>query len=310
MIAKIFKPLNISNRCRKYKLESIWQCPDFLFVIFGIIIICAIIAVSFVSYIYTNPEITAIVTPLIVPPLLIIAYSITRSFEYLAAASEMKSEFISIMSHQLRSPLVSIKWRLEAYLAKQNSSESNIEEKEIIGLISKENDEMLAIINKFLELKRIDEGNFVLNRKKFDISLLFQETVAIKNKPLKDLIKIKQSDSFFVNADQDKIKFVIENILDNALKYSSAAKDIKISIESLEGYVKISIKDTGLGISEENIKYIFQKFMRPEESVRNKIPGLGIGLYLSKKIIEKHLGEIGFQSQKGGGSTFWFTLPV
>lgn len=310
MLTKFFESINVLNRCKKYKLESIWQCPDFLFVVFGIIIICAIVAVGLVSRIYENPEIAAVITPLIVPPLLIIAYSVTKSFEYLAVASEMKSEFISIMSHQLRSPLVSIKWRVEAYLAKQNSLESKAEEKEIIGLIFKENEEMLAIINKFLELKKIEEGNFVLNKKRIDILKLIQEIAEIKNKTALSSIKIKRDDSLVVNADPDKIKFVIENILDNALKYGSAVKDIEISIENLENYIKISVKDIGLGISKENMKYIFQKFVRPEESVKNQVPGLGIGLYLSKKIIEKHLGKIGFQSQEGGGSTFWFTLPA
>lgn len=307
---KIFESINILNRCKKYKLESIWQCPDFLFVIFGIIIISVIIAVSLFGYIYSNPEVAAVAAPLIVPPLLIIAYAITKSFEYLAAASEMKSEFISIMSHQLRSPLVSVKWRVEAYLAKQNSLESNAEEKEIIGAIFKENEEMLAIINKFLELKKIEEGKFILNKRKFDVLKLLQETIEFKRKLPANSVRIKQNSPFIVNADQDKIKFVIENILDNALRYSSAIKDVEIYAENSEGYVKISVKDRGLGISEENTKHIFQKFARPEESVRNQIPGLGIGLYLSKKIIEKHLGKIGFQSQKGEGSTFWFSLPV
>lgn len=258
---------------------------------------------------YTGPELSALLVLFITAALFIIAYSITKSFEYLAMTSEMKSEFIGIMSHQLRSPLTSIKWQIEAYLLKNIPDET----KTIINSIQKENEEMLKIINKFLDLKKIEEGDIFFNKKKFSLKNLIKEIAETKNKifqipPI--IIKYKnENNSYEIFADQDKIKFVLENIIDNALKYSPDKKEIEVVIEEADKNIKISVTDKGWGVPSDEIKNIFQKFARANESLKYNIPGLGIGLYLSKKIIETHLGKIGFQSQKDKGSTFWFTLP-
>ena len=305
IVKKIINSIDIFKRCKRYRLKSVWQCPEFLFLFFGVLIILIIIITNILASSYTGPELAALSTLLITAPLLIIAYSITKSFEYLALTSEMKSEFIAIMSHQLRSPLVSIKWQIEGYLIKDPPAETKL----VIDSIQKENERMLATINKFLELKRIEEGDFFLNKKNFSLLELIKEIAEVKNKKIKIVVKY-ESPSYDILADRDKIKFVLENIIDNALNYGFDKNQVEILMEKINGDIKISISDKGPGISSDSVKYIFQKFARPEESLKYKVPGLGIGLYLSKNIIEKHQGKIGFQTQKGMGSTFWFTLPV
>lgn len=326
MFTKKTSHLNIFNRCSKYYVKSIWQCPEFLFFIFGIIIISAIIITNFLAKTYAGPELAAVLSIIITIPLIIIAYSITKSFEYLAVASEMKSEFIKIMSHQLRAPLVAIKWQLESFLSKigekkdeeasvslnKNSNESGL----LIKSIQKQNDELLKLINKFLALKRIEENNFILNKENFSISDLIKEIVNSKNSFFdSNPVSIKnEGEKIFIKADKDKIRIVLDNIIENALKYSPEKKEVEIFLEKTENDLKIIVSDNGLGIKKTHIKNIFQKFIDPGREfvplTSEQIPGLGIGLYLSKKIIESHKGKIGFETKEGEGSTFWFTLPI
>lgn len=307
MANKIIDSINLRKRCEKYRLESVWQCPEFLFLIFGIVIIGIIIASNLIVGYYGDPELAAFAIPFAVIPMLVISYSITKSFEYLALASEMKSEFISIMSHQLRSPLTSIKWQIEARLSKPDNGSDN----DLIRSILKENKNALDTIKKFLELENVEKEKFLLNKKEFSLSGLIKEVADAKNKQFPNPpIAIRRENEEMIFADYEKIKFVLESIIDNALRYGSPDKKTEILMEKNGKDIKISISDNGPGISEAVAEKIFQKFVRPKDDLKYQIPGLGLGLYLSKKIIEKHSGKIGFQTKKEKGSTFWFTLPI
>jgi len=111
-------------------------------------------------------------------------------------------------------------------------------------------------------------------------------------------------------ADPSQIRLVIENLLDNAIRYIKGRGVVEIKIESQEKNIYFEIRDNGVGIPKEEQKYIFQKFFRSENVLKYQTQGSGLGLYISKAIIEKLGGEIGFKSQGGIGSTFWFTLPL
>lgn len=314
------KNLIFFNRCKRYNIKSIWQCPEFLFFIFGIIIIIAIIITNFLARAYAGPELAAILAISITVPLLIISYSVTKSFEYLALASEIKSEFIRIMSHQLRAPLVAVKWQLESYFLKKETGihlESEIKNSNsLIKLIAKQNDELLKLINKFLTLKKIEENNFSLNKEKFLILNLIKETSDYKNLLfMENLVLVENNNNdLSVYADREKIKIVLENIIDNALKYSANNKEVEINVLKEDSFAKILVKDKGFGINSDSRKYIFDKQNLNEIDIipfsAEQTPGLGMGLYLSKIIVEKHKGKIGFETKEGEGSTFWFTLPL
>lgn len=328
MNEKLADKINIFKKCNKHYSRNLWQCPEFLFLIFGFIIIAAILITNILARNYAGPELAAVLSIVITIPLLIISFSITKSFEYLAQASEMKSEFIKIMSHQLRAPLVSIKWQLESYLSKNNpkflpeiNKEQNLEKIKaselLIKSIQKQNEELLKLINKFLVLKRIEENNFILNKEDFSILEMISEISKSKNilfdsAPI--IIKNNKEENIEVRADKEKIRIVLENLIDNALKYSSLKKDVEIYTQKVESYIKVNITDKGAGIKKEFMKNIFQKYVSPEKEyipiTSEQIPGLGIGLYLSKIIIKSHNGDIGFKTKEGEGSTFWFTLPL
>lgn len=315
------KNLYFFDRCKRYNVKSVWQCPEFLFFIFGIIIITAILTTNFLARAYAGPELASILAIIITIPLLIIAYSVTKSFEYLAMASEIKSEFIRIMSHQLRAPLVAVKWQLESFFSREDqniSDEAKTKDRDsLIKLIAKQNDELLKLINKFLVLKKIEENNFSLNKEDFSINQLIKETADHKNSLfMNNLVLVKNSNENDLNvyADREKIKIVLENIIDNALKYSAVNKEAEINVLKEETFVKVVIKDKGTGINPDSRKNIFSKqdasgsYIIPFNI--EQVPGLGVGLYLSKIIIEKHKGKIDFETKEGEGSTFWFTIPI
>lgn len=302
---------NVFEKCkRKYNTSSIWQCPEFLFFIFGIIIVSAIIITNMLAKNYAGPELAAILPIAITIPLLIIAYSVIKSFEYLSLASQMKSEFIKIMSHQLRAPLVSIKWQIESFFSKpENERAENFYCEETIKSVQKSGNSLLDLINKFIALKNIEEDNFSLNKTEFKLSGLIEEVINSKNQIFKNNIILNNNteEEIEISADRDKIKIVIENLLDNALKYSLDGKEIGINIEKNDGEIKVLIIDKGIGIKDA--KNIFNKYVKSREDISYQTPGIGIGLYLSKKIVESHNGKIGFKTIEGEGSTFWFTIP-
>jgi len=191
-----------------------------------------------------------------------------------------------------------------------------IEEKqtEYFKIIKENSNRMTELIKDLLIVSRIETAKLLIKKMEFSLEDLVKElikeftpfarasNVEIKFRAKENLPKIF--------ADQSQIRLVIENFLDNAIRYIKGIGVVEIKIESQEKNIYFEIKDTGVGIPKEEQKYIFQKFFRSENVLRYQTQGSGLGLYISKAIIEKSEGEIGFKSQEGIGSTFWFTLPL
>jgi len=310
---EILSQLNIPAQCRKYGL-SLWQCPQFLFLIMGLVItISTLTAYAIGTRYIEDPRMVALIVLLTTAILFIIAVIITNSFERLAEANRMKSEFVSIVSHQLRSPLSNLRWALELLMS---GKLGKIEEKqtEYFKIIKENSNRMTELIKDLLIVSRIETAKLLIKKMEFSLEDLVKElikeftpfarasNVEIKFRAKENLPKIF--------ADQSQIRLVIENFLDNAIRYIKGIGVVEIKIESQEKNIYFEIKDTGVGIPKEEQKYIFQKFFRSENVLRYQTQGSGLGLYISKAIIEKSEGEIGFKSQEGIGSTFWFTLPI
>jgi len=310
---EILSQLNIPAQCRKYGL-SLWQCPQFLFLIMGLVItISTLTAYAIGTRYIEDPRMVALIVLLTTAILFIIAVIITNSFERLAEANRMKSEFVSIVSHQLRSPLSNLRWALELLMS---GKLGKIEEKqtEYFKIIKENSNRMRELIEDLLIVSRIETAKLPIKKMEFSLEDLVKElikeftpfarasNVEIKFRAKENLPKIF--------ADQSQIRLVIENFLDNAIRYIKGIGVVEIKIESQEKNIYFEIKDTGVGIPKEEQKYIFQKFFRSENVLRYQTQGSGLGLYISKAIIEKSEGEIGFKSQEGIGSTFWFTLPL
>jgi signal transduction histidine kinase len=312
-LKQIFGQLNIVAQCRRYGLP-LWQCPHFLFLIMGIIIIgSTLLTYAIGSHYIEDPLIVALLVLVITGILFIIAVIITRSFERLAEANRMKSEFISVVSHQLRSPLSNLNWAIELLMSGRLGK---IEEKqtEYFKILKENSDRMGELIKDLLIVSRIETAKLPFKKQEFVLEDLINNlikefepfarasNVEVRFTPAKNLPK--------VFSDPSQIRLVIENLLDNAIRYIKDRGQVEIKLEKRDENFYFEIKDNGVGIPKEDQKYIFQKFFRSENVLRYQTQGSGLGLYISKAIVERSGGKIGFKSEEGKGSTFWFTLPI
>jgi len=309
----ILSQFNIVAPCRKYGL-SLWQCPQFLFLIMGGIIIVSSLATYAIGNRYIeDPLIIALVVIFITTLLFIIAFIITQSFERLVEANRMKSEFVSIVSHQLRSPLSNLKWVIELLMSGRISSVSE-KQAEYFRILKENSERMKELVSDLLTISRIEQGKLSLKKERISLQGLIEKVI----KELEISAKVSNVEISFdseenlpqIIVDPDQIKLVIGNLLDNAIRYIEERGKTEIDLKKKNDNLYVEVKDNGVGIPKDDQKYIFQKFFRSANIKRHQTEGSGLGLYIAKSIIEKSGGKMGFKSQEGIGSTFWFILPI
>ncbi|MDP2910269.1 MAG: ATP-binding protein [bacterium] len=225
-----------------------------------------------------------------------------------------KSEFVSLAAHQLRTPLSALKWILKTFLSDE-LGRMNKEQKEFLLDAYNSNERMIVLVNDLLNAARIEEGRFLYKLDLTDLDVLIKSVID----SCRDLIREKNIEIEFKNLikkplktliDADKIKIAIDNILENAIKYSEPDGKIIISLKSDRKEIEASVEDSGLGIPEIQQKRVFSKFFRGANVLRKETDGTGLGLFIAKNIIEAHNGRIWFKSVEGKGTTFYFTLPI
>ncbi|MBU0476500.1 HAMP domain-containing histidine kinase [Patescibacteria group bacterium] len=310
---KIFQQLNIFAQCRRYGLP-LWQCPQFLFLIMGIVIIGSTLVAYAVGARYiSEPEVLILLVLLLAIILFVITFVVTRSFERLAEVARMKSEFVSVVSHQLRAPLSNLKWAVELLMSGRLGE---IEEKQIEYFkVLKENSARMAeLVSDLLIVSRIETATLPSEKEEVFLEDLIKDLIS-KFEPFATASNVKvsfrvQGSLPQVLADPSQIKIVFENLLDNAIRYVKDKGEIVLKLEGKGENLYFEIRDNGVGIPREDQEHIFQKFFRSKNALRHQTQGTGLGLYISKAIIERSGGKIGFKSQEGAGSIFWFTLPV
>ncbi len=313
LLKKTLSKLNIVEQCKKYNI-SLWQCPQFLFLAMGIIIVVSSLTVYALGTRYIEDPLTvALIIQLLAGVLLTMAAIITRSFERLAEANRLKSEFISIVSHQLRSPLSNLKWTIELLAS---GKLGKIEEKQVeyFKIIRENSNRMHELVSDLLTVSRIESAKLPFRKQRFSMQK-FVKNLIMEYKPLASASNVevifKEVNGLpEVSSDPSRIKLVMENFLDNAIRYVNEKGKVEIKLSQENNNIRFSVKDNGVGIPEKDKKYIFQKFFRSENVLRYQTKGSGLGLYISKAMIKKAKGKIGFQSEENKGSTFWFTIPI
>ena len=310
---KFLSQLNIFSQCKKYGLPF-WQCPQLLFVVTGMAIAVVSVTVYLLGTRYVvDPAVAGLIALLVTAFLFIVNFIIIRSLERMAEASRLKSEFISVVSHQLRSPLSNLKWSAEIL---QSGKLGKIEGKQLeyVKIITENTQRMAELVSDLLVVARIEQGRLLFKKTEFSLVKTVEEIIA-KYKPYAAASNIAvkletENSSSSVVADLSQIKSVVENLLDNAIRYSRGRGDVSIKIRGEGKGLVFEIKDKGVGIPQEDQKHIFQKFFRSANALKHQTEGTGLGLYIARSIIEKSGGKMGFSSREGKGSTFWFILPI
>lgn len=312
-IKKIINQLNIPAQCAKYGL-SLRQCPQFLFLLMGLIIIGAVIMSYGVAERYVeNREIVIFFILILTAFLFAIGVIITQSFERLAEANRMKSEFVNIVSHQLRSPLTNFKWTLD-FLLSGELGEIKDKTLEYLKILKENSEKMRELLKDLLIVSRLELGEPIFFKKEVSLGEIVREVLkgyapfaAASN------IEIVFNDPQhlpMVFTDPSYLKTAVEALLDNAIRYTKGKGKIAIALTFDDRSLSFEIKDSGIGIPAGDQKYVFRKFFRSADALRHQTQGSGLGLYIAKSIVEKSGGEIGFKSKESEGSTFWFTLPI
>jgi len=310
----LLEELNIFGKCRQYRLP-LWHCPQFLFLIMGIVIILtALITYALgTRYFILDQGAVSLIVMVITIILFIITFSIVRGMEGLAEANKLKSEFINIVSHQLRSPLSNLKWASEVLISEKFGALKS-KQKEYLKIFDENSDRMNELISDLLIVSRIDQGTLPLNKTKFSLGDLTRgliDELKILAESSNIEIRLEQPESLpDAFGDAKMIKIAVENLLDNAIRYIKEKGDVCIKLENRGKNLLFKIEDNGVGIPPDDQKHIFQKFFRSENVLKYQTQGSGLGLHITKSIIEKSGGKIWFKSQEGQGTTFWFTFPV
>jgi signal transduction histidine kinase len=226
-------------------------------------------------------------------------------------ANRLKTEFVSMVSHELRTPLTSIQGYAELLLEDKQISEV---QRESLTIVKKNADRLLVLINDLLDLSRMEAGKVDLHRTSLDLACLIPE-VAGSLRPLieakRQRLRLDLGDALpAVWADADRVTQILTNLISNAHKYTQVDGSITVAARPNDGFVCVDVSDTGVGLSPEDQAQLFTKFFRARDRSPQAVGGTGLGLVITRLLVELHGGRITVSSAPGQGSTFSFSLPV
>lgn len=223
---------------------------------------------------------------------------------------QRKNDFIGMASHELKTPLTSISAYIQLLLGFAKKNEDKFSSS-ALEKADKQVKKMTAMINGFLNVSRLESGKINIDKQRFDMAELLKEVEhEIVPTITRHHIVFAPVETTFLDVDRDKIGQVVSNLISNAVKYSPADSTIKVACIKIDDYVLVSVKDEGIGISQEDLKKVFERYYRVENPQLLTVAGFGIGLYLCAEIIHRHNGKIWAESELGKGSVFYFQLPV
>ena len=318
MSLKIIHELNIRAQCQRLGV-GLWSCPQFIFLIMGVVVISTILISYNVGQRYIDAQIVAIIVLFVTVFLFIISFIIIRAFEQVVKSKKLESEqakevlklkdqFVFIAAHELRNPANAIKWGLSSL--REEHPELAVKGKKLLDIIQRGNDRLLFLVKDILEVSRIEGGTIKITLKKISIDDVLtkaceevQQSVRGQNSTIDCHIN---NDLPLVWGDSAKLEEVFVNLLSNAVKYGREGTNASVSTEVKDTTVVFHIADRGVGLSQEDQKHIFRKFWRSRKV--HDTEGTGLGLFITKHLIELMSGRIWFTSKLEEGTTFSFSL--
>lgn len=226
--------------------------------------------------------------------------------------SRVKSDFISTAAHQLRTPLTGIRWALEA-LQMEQLTES---QKTLVASAVEKSHQLVAVVGTLLDISSIESGKYKYDFKKTALDTIvdevtrdFEPLAVTSNVSL--LFEKTGEGSAQVSIDRERIRWVLNNLVENAIRYTPAGGSVRVTTELVPGRAYVKVRDTGIGIAQEDKGNIFERFYRAPNAIAKENGGNGLGLYIARTIATDHGGDLNFETNKGGpGTTFTLSLPI
>jgi signal transduction histidine kinase len=230
--------------------------------------------------------------------------------QQLREADRLKDEFVALISHDLRTPLTSIMGYLELVRDDDNLTK---EQEGFLAVADRNADRLLRLINDLLFVARFEAGQLELQPTELDLGAVVRQSVQ-ESGPRAAAggvqLTCEASDVSSVEADRGRMFQLVENLVSNAIKFTPAGGDVRVSVRPVNGVVRLEVADTGIGIASEEQERLFERFFRASTAAEHQIPGTGLGLYITRAIVEAHGGSIGVRSDPGEGTSFRVELPA
>ena len=237
---------------------------------------------------------------------------IIRDLTHQKEIEQRKDDFINVASHQLKTPMTSMK--IFAHIVEKQARKMGDDTlTDFIKKLNTQIDGLGKLINRLLDVSKLQSGKLEIKRELFNFDELAQEVIAAMQEYSKENVinyVRKFEKKLKINGDKDLISQILVNLLSNATKYSGENTKVIFEARSTKDKLIISIQDFGIGIEDKDQDKVFQRFFRTEAAKQNKINGVGLGLYIVKEIVTGHGGKVWFKSKVNLGSTFYFTLPI
>ncbi|WP_273427594.1 HAMP domain-containing sensor histidine kinase [Marinobacter sp.] len=227
------------------------------------------------------------------------------------ALSRTRSDWVSMVSHELRTPLTSLYGGLKL-LANGKLDEQPETQQTLLTMSTRNTERLIGLVNDVLDVERLSESRFELNLKMIDLADVVDEAVKIQQYLADErgiALRTRLEPGSSVMADPDRLLQVVQNLLSNAIKFSHAGGEVVVHLAPSEAGIMCNVQDEGEGVSEAFSNHLFERFAQQTSDTRRRSGGSGLGLYISKGIIELHGGQIGYRPRDTGGSEFFFTLP-
>jgi signal transduction histidine kinase len=235
-----------------------------------------------------------------------------RAYTDLQELDRLKSEFIGVMSHELRTPLHIITGYIQ--LIRQGKVPDTAMQAEFLGIVADQTRHLTRLINDLLDLSRIEQGGFEIKHEPVEMESLVRAVLDRLNAAATarsvTLMADMADDLPLLSGDSSSLERVISNLVDNSIKFTPPGGQVWVTVWQEGDQVRLSVRDTGIGIAPEEIRKIFDRFYQVDSSATRRAGGVGLGLYISQEIVRQHGGRIWVESELGRGSTFYISLPI